>query len=196
MSARIPPGFAEIWTAFSVGGDPEPMYVSLGVDLAVGVGANLTTANAMQNVMVTNLDNLLSQDYGVSNGHVIFGNDGGDIRIDTTVTPQTGDQTQVALPQNVAMLVRKITATGGRRGRGRMFIPGVPINVINGSGSLTGTYPATAESVFNDIQTTLEGLADVETLVLFHDTAPFTPTPITDLIVQSKLATQRRRLRP
>jgi len=196
MSARIPPGFAEIWVKFALPGDAEPMFSSLAVDLAPGESATLTLANSLMDVMLTNLDNVLSSSYAVQPGYVLFGNDGGDIRIDSTSTEQQGDVGENALPNNCAVLVRKVTGEGGRRNRGRMFIPGISEEAVDATGAIAGTPLSNWNSAFDDIQTTLVGLATVDNLVLLHDSAPHTPTVITDLVVQPKIATQRRRLRP
>lgn len=196
MSARIPPGFAEVWVQFGRSDDPEPMYIALGVNLAAGVGASQAAADSILAAVPPGLDNMISTDYGIGPGHVIFGQDGGDIRIDGTATPVAGTQAGTALPQNCAVLFRKLTAVGGRRGRGRGFIPGIPEGNVTPNGSLTTAYRTTAIAAVQQVLTDLVATAEVTSLQLFHDTAPFQPTLITSLEVQPVIATQRRRLRP
>lgn len=196
MSARIPPGWAEVWIGFTLGTDPEQMYSAIGVNLAAGEGATLVNANLLLDTGNASLRPAVTDDYLIGAGHVIFGQDGGDIRIDGSTTPAAGTNTGTSLPQNCAMLVRKLTSTGGRRGRGRMFIPGINNDDVNTNGDLASAYRTLAQTALDDFMSDLVGLAIVDELVLFHDSEPFTPSVITSLEVQPTLATQRRRMRP
>jgi len=103
------------------------------------------------------------------------------------------------LPPNCAVLVRKLTAHGGRKGRGRAYLPG--ISDISGSLDSSGTF-STAEATV--IDTAMAGLdadlvADttfgpVQTVLLHSDST--TPYFISSWVTSNKIATQRRRLRP
>lgn len=196
MSARIPPGFAETWCRFDLPGDAEPMFISLGLDLASGETPSLATTNNFDSVWQTNLDNVLSSSYSVGPGFTLWGQDGGDIRIDATNTPEQGDQAGNPLPPNCAVLVQKRTALGGRRNRGRFYVPGIPEGNVDEVGTIAGATLSTWQTIVNDILSTFVALLTVDACVLLHNTAPFAPTPITDLEVAAKIATQRRRLRP
>lgn len=99
------------------------------------------------------------------------------------------------LPPNVTYLMRKNTASGGRRNRGRMYIPAVPEANSNGGGDLT---PTAATNFAADCTSFLEKMAaDDLTLTLFRQNAAdeFLMTAITSLVGEGRLATQRRRLR-
>ena len=196
MSARIPPGFAELWIRFNTPGDLENMYCAVGIDLAPGESGTQTLAETLDTTAEASLVPMLSNQYTVGGGHVIFGQDGGDIRFDSASTPTAGGQTGAGLPPNTAVLARKLTATGGRRGRGRMFIPGIPEGNVGSDGQLVAAYRTTAQTAVADMMADLVALPQVDGLVLLHDTAPFTPTPITGFSVELYVATQRRRLRP
>lgn len=99
--------------------------------------------------------------------------------------------------QNVAVLIRKNTAIGGRLGKGRMFISGV----INGDATDAGVLTTTARNNWDTAAAAFLALVDDDPqLVLFHDVDSSNPffgegTPVTSLTTQSTLATQRRRLR-
>jgi len=90
-------------------------------------------------------------------------------------------------------LVRKITASGGRKGRGRWFLPGmVEANVAEG-GDINVTYLGNLNAdleVFRDFIDTDGGLP----MVLLHNDLT-TPTVVTALQAQQIGATQRRRQR-
>lgn len=196
MSARIPPSFGELWFQFNVGGDPEPMYCALGVDLAAGVVPNQGEADTMLSTGIAALNDIVNDDYGLGPGHVIYGNDGGDIRIDSSITQVAGARTGTPVPQNTAFLVRKLTGSGGRRNRGRMYIPGVTNTDVTAIGGCTSGILTIAAATCTALQANLVALGTIDGLVLFHETAPFTPTPITSLEIQPRVATQRRRMRP
>jgi hypothetical protein len=196
MSARIPPGFAEAWWKFEISTDPEPMFTAVGIDLAVGVGA---TQVGTDNILAAGLDELrvfASSDYTVTGSHVIWGQDGADLRFDGSLPGQPGTGTSNPLPNNCASLVRKGTALGGRRGRGRMYIPGIAEANVSNNGTISTTPLATLQTAMNNFQLDIVNTAEVEALALLHSSAPFTPTAITDLKVQPRIATQRRRMRP
>lgn len=195
MSARIPPGWAEVWVQITISSDPEPMYTAFGVDLAAGVSATQAVADELLLTSWNTLDNIVSADFQGGLGHVVFGNDGGDIRIDGSGSQSNGLAPASSLPNNCAYLVRKLTASGGRRNRGRMFIPGVPEGNVIANGEITSAWRTTVQTALSNFYASIFGLANVDDLVLFHDSAPFTPTVITDLVLQNKIATQRRRMR-
>lgn len=195
MSARIPPGFAEYAMRFKLASDPEPMYCFWGIDLATGVGAAQSVVDAIDGVTTSVLVNVVTNEYDLGGGWVTFGNDGGDIRIDSGVTPVVGTDTPPAVANNTTLLVKKVTASGGRRGRGRAFVPGFRNSVVLANGNLTSTFVTAMQGEWDTWRTNMVALAEVDSLVLLHETAPFTPSPITDLVVDARAATQRRRMR-
>lgn len=196
MSARIPPGFAEIWTQYNQAADPEPMFTAIGVELASGVAPSSDLVQALTSIADGAIDNIVSSELTIGPGYMVFGQDGGDLRIDSPNPPVAGLNGPNALTINTAVLVRKLTASGGRRGRGRMYIPGLPEGNVATAGNITPSVVPTLQTAIDSLLTNLVAHASVERCVLFHDTAPFTPTTITSLEVQRKVATQRRRLRP
>lgn len=98
---------------------------------------------------------------------------------------------QPVSPQ-VALLVRKTTPLGGRRGRGRLYIPGMPAAALDDSGNFDA---ASANGVASDLQDMWSAMALVgQPPVLLHSGA-LTPTPLTAFVGQTRVATQRRRNR-
>lgn len=97
-----------------------------------------------------------------------------------------------AAPPNVSVLVTKVTASGGRKGRGRFFVPGFPEGLIDAGGVVNPTQLTTMQGDFDAF------LDNINTagfpVVLLHGDST-TPTTVTDLIVAPLVATQRRRLR-
>lgn len=98
-------------------------------------------------------------------------------------------------PPQTAVLIHKVTALGGRAGRGRMYQPGVPEAFVNGAGELTGTTAGIMTAAYSIFRAYLEGEA-VPMVVLHAEGSPIsTPTPVIGLSVDSRCATQRRRNR-
>lgn len=109
--------------------------------------------------------------------------------------PVVGTITDAAVPPNSAILVRKLVSAGGRRNRGRFFVP--PVYPVEGSIDSGGNIAAGSVAILQTRYTKLfTNLTDVELKPrLFHAEAPFTPSTITGFAVQTTVATQRRRLR-
>lgn len=192
MSARIPPGFAEAWFQYNVIGDLEPMYFAVGCE--VSAPPTIAQVNTMMGNCYAALDNIASSAYTLGPGHVIVGQDGGDIRLDCTITPIPGTSAGDAVPQNTCILVRKVTAGGGRRNRGRCFVPAVNEAAVDNAGRLAGSFRTAVDAAFAALITGL-ATAPFGDPVLFHESEPFTPTPLVEFSCQQLVATQRRRLR-
>lgn len=96
---------------------------------------------------------------------------------------------------NSALLVRKLTSQGGRKNRGRMFVPPYAENNadIDAAGFLVGTHLAAMQGVYDDFYVAL-GINGVPPWLLHSDPVD-EPTPIAAFSVSNQLATQRRRMR-
>lgn len=102
----------------------------------------------------------------------------------------TGDAGQVN--PNMAILIQKRTALGGRANRGRMFWP-----VTEGQTGQAGTLGTIQVDDTNDAFALWQSqvIAGEATPVILHVNPALTPTPITSFACQALTATQRRRLR-
>jgi hypothetical protein len=99
-----------------------------------------------------------------------------------------------SVPGNTALLVQKRTATGGRPGRGRYFIPwALEESDVSEVGVISGGTVTAHQDVQDDF------LADLSTrdvpMEVLH-TGVGTPSAVTALVVQPLVATQRQRIRP
>jgi hypothetical protein len=91
----------------------------------------------------------------------------------------------------VAYLIRKITDLGGRRNRGRWFLPGVVEGEVNSGGFLDSGIVVALETAADAFAATL-GAADCTVYLLHSDGGA--PTEVTSYQVAPQVATQRRRL--
>lgn len=106
-----------------------------------------------------------------------------------------GLEGSAAVPPNTSVLVSKQTAVGGRRGRGRMFLPGIREDRVDVTGLLDPTNVGNINNALDSF------MSDMTTagypLMLEHgdDPSPLAPTELVAMECQSTVATQRRRLR-
>lgn len=97
-----------------------------------------------------------------------------------------------SLGPNSAHLITKSTALGGRRGKGRMFLPGVGEANVDNGGNLS---PAIISALSGSLGDFFAGLiTDGLPPVLLHE-GVLAPTPVLNFNVESRIATQRKRLR-
>jgi hypothetical protein len=188
----VPAGYARFNYIITLNTDPDPMMVTLAADIAVvtfsdvegicndameasrPVFEDITTAYALERV-----DGYFGGSglVGVSTDPAIVGTDAGN-----------------SLTQNTAYLIHKNTGQGGRRNRGRMFIPGVHQDNANSDGTLApGVVPAWNIRL-DDWLTNLQAYAWCIEVVLLHGDGG-EPTIIQSLTMDQRVATQRRRLR-
>lgn len=124
-----------------------------------------------------------------------------------------GEDLSAQAPPNVAYLVNKITGLGGRRGRGRVFLPGVDETVVTQGGFVDAAKVTQIQNGLD--QFVLNMAAHNLGLVVLHSPAkiwtlvngrprqiddpnapaPPLPSAITSLQVSAQVATQRRRVR-
>jgi hypothetical protein len=101
-----------------------------------------------------------------------------------------------AYAPNTAILVRKVTAGGGRRERGRMYIPGPAETAIAGGGELLPATVLALQGALDNFHTALDtgGLPPVLLHALGATVVP-PPSTILSFEVQSRIGTQRLRNR-
>lgn len=107
----------------------------------------------------------------------------------------SGSGGSVGVTANTAYLVRKQTAFGGHAGKGRLYLPGVLASVVDNNGNLHSGTQTSISAAFNTLRTVLTGHF-IAPVVLHGALSPLTtPSPITSFLCDSRIATQRRRMR-
>lgn len=198
MTLVIPPNYSQAVFRWGLAGDAEDMVNTLGLDttdvtlwqeLVDALAANTRTKLPVGVILVG---------YSFLGVTLYRGQDGGPPEVYESVSvPHAGTNGGPALPPNCAFLLRKHTSVGGRRGRGRMFIPagvGVGEDSVPATGVMAEAQRAALETRYRDW---IDFLGPDP--VLFHDSespGSTTPTPITTFTLEARLATVRRRLRP
>lgn len=211
----VPEGFAHVAVRHGPdAGLPTACLWTFGVKLEAGAPATPAALGAEIATLIagTTIEGQMSSTQAIRGVYVKFGPDetGPSAEYLTTIE---GTLSGEAYAPNAAVLVKKSTALGGRRGRGRMFIPGLHESQVSIGGTLASGVQTAWASVMDAI---FSGLATNDTpMYLLHaptgkwgisttgqprwipgspSTAP-APTEVTSLTVDGKVATQRRRLR-
>lgn len=192
----VPEGYGQVRFRFAVSGVADVMGFGLGflVD-------SLTNATEMCQIADDAfIDAFLPSNAAMMAGWTYLGTEG---FITRSGEPELGAQPEAisgtggfdAPTINTAILVRKNTPLGGRKNRGRMFVP--PFNVgqqqVDQSGTLEPTLVTNLQTAWSGFRSVVQ-TATIEP-TLFHSHPDDAPTHITSFAVQGLAATQRRRMR-
>jgi hypothetical protein len=199
MGIRVPEQYAEIVYKLLLVGDAELMLTTLGVSLSAIDTFDAASVDAINDAFVANIMPLLSPDIAYQGLDVQVGPDSAGPQF-TQANIVLGSNVGSSLPPNTAGLIQKRTALGGRRNRGRNYIPGVPVSDVNQAGVWGTGIQAQWQTAANNWLAQTAAISSVDEVVIFHSTPPLAPgllpTPVTSMVVPGKVATQRRRLRP
>lgn len=196
----IPPGFGLAALHLLRTGDPEPYVVTFGfkVDTAPFL---LLHATNMYTALRTHLDDLASTQETFSRLVVTVGTDGPPDIFDVPGVLAGVDAATNRCPPQVAVLVKKNTSLGGRRGRGRLFWPSIDEAAVGANGVIPQATVTAYQTKFNDLFAAFElatNTFNADGLFVLHSeglSAAPPPTRMTGFAVQSLVATQRRRVR-
>lgn len=197
MAKIVPVGYVDFVLQITRAGDPDPYVVTFGGNID---SPPFTTADAqtVADAAATNLAGAM-QDVDTLTGLTAYvANDGPPLIFEIPMDTE-GTNGGEALPQNVAAIITKSTGLGGRWNKGRMFWPSLIEGAVGPTGVLTPAYVTDLHARFNAFRgDTLAGGAGgpLSDWVIFHDESlAIEPTPIAELLVETTVGTQRRRLR-
>lgn len=202
----IPEGFGQATIQFSLTGDPEPMGFGLGFE-ALPDHSIVSGQIALDALADDWADTFCSSGASFYQGWTHLGaiatfhsSDGGVVHLES---PEVivGTAVGETPPQNCTYLVKKLTHLGGKKGRGRNYIP--PFNLLESNVNKAGVLDGTVVSDQNTGWASFLALANASAayhLFLLHRDNPVvgpvpSPTAITQFVVETMIATQRRRLR-
>lgn len=187
----IPAGYAQVNWFFGGAALPNGAQVTLGLDVNP-LDTPFDVALVAHNAVATNVMPICSANVSLLETMCKFGPDATGPSAVAGVTTVGGAASTTVAP-NVAVLVKKVTALGGRKNRGRFYWPGAIDSQIGESGLLDSTAIANWDGAMDALMTDL--IAGNTTPMVLHGDAT-APTAITELILDGTVATQRRRLRP
>lgn len=191
----IPTGYAQCNIRFGGTGAPNGAEVALGLYVQEHGGSPGDVAADVRDVLVeSGIMGSVPSTWNTRNILVKFGPSATGPSAELAVVIVGGSAGLAAPPQN-SLLVRKTTLLGGRSGRGRIYWPGVQEAQVDQAGALAAPYREGLQTGFTAFHAGLNALS-LPPVVLHGAGAPLTvPTPVANFIVDSRLATQRRRLR-
>lgn len=206
MALIIPPGFGLGTWQFRWSGSARPWVVTCGLDLT-GAAGDFAGVALEQSASITQAGGFLAYlDSQCVYEHYTLrvGADPGPGPTFVVPRGEVGERVGSSPPVAITALVRKNTAQGGRRGRGRMYFTGVfdeddidELGTFN-SGTMTSLQDA-ATSMFISLRDGLGGSPTPTPAVILHDSeglgAEPAPTECTSFVVQALAGTQRRRMR-
>lgn len=198
MTIVIPEGFANCTMITTVAGRTRPLTTSIGVLPQPGFPKDATEIADSVYAVCTGSgkpwDNGRMIDDFTFQGVSVTQTVGGLPVIGQHIEPSVGTAVSASMPVNCSVLVKKNTALGGRKNRGRCYVG--PFNLGEGTVDQIGIIdPSQVTTLGLEWDDFLIGIHDQDLLaILFHSDAT-TPTEITSFSVESQIATQRRRLR-
>lgn len=191
----IPEDYAQVNLIYSGSACPTGAEVTFGLTINAFSGTPVECAQAVADaVNASDFQSLTATGNDIDECRVKFGPDEtgpfGSVTGVASCNGGTGSDSPA-----VALLVTKVTAHGGRRGRGRMYIPGLPASYSGFGGDLTPTVVTDANVILQNFLDELEG-SDLGMVVLHGPAHPMeSPYLVTSLICAPQVATQRRRNR-
>lgn len=202
MALLIPVGYAQVILPMRHALLARPAAITYGINVTAAAGDYVTAADDQVLAFINNWTSELDSQCTVGPATLRVGQDGGDpLAVEGSVT-DVGEEAAAMSPPNCNLLVKKQSALGGRRGRGRCFIPWV---LQDGAVSDVGQIDSTSLAVR---QANADGwLADLSAgstgtyaspMYILHDSrgAGTEPAPslVTALTCPSLIAVQNRRI--
>jgi hypothetical protein len=202
MALIIPPGYAHVLVPFQHAQLARAAVITWGIDVDAAGGDYVQVANDMVEAAMAPWFQHIDNQVTVGPATLRVGQDGGDPLSVEGSYSEAGDESAAMSPPNTALLVKKQTGTGGRRGRGRLYMPWtVQEGATNDVGIIDPTSLAarqtSADVMLAELATPVVGQYSTP-MVLLHDssgagTEP-APSVVTALVCDALIANQRRRL--
>lgn len=194
MGVIIPPGYGEAQYLF---GSPDPdgsqPMATMGVILS-DPGSDAMAEDLYDAFISSGCLSTMSSHWQLIGVRLRTGDDPGPgptyEHTETTNGGESGDP----VPAQCATLIAKRTALGGRKNRGRFYLPGLLASHVDTDGSIKSGTLSTLQTAFNNLLITYNTITGVGGAVVLHSGAG-APAEVTDLRVEGSLASQRRRAR-
>lgn len=191
-----PSGYADVSIRLNLATMARPAFLTYGINPVDTDAALVAQSQAQAWLAAGSMNTRLDQNVTAAEFIVRLGTDGGGDIVGSHVNTTAGAYNGTCPPPNVATLVHKRTARGGRRGRGRLFLPWMIGEAnVDEAGIISPSDVTTLQAACT---TWLNALSAATTpMVLLHregKTVIPAPDPVVQLSVGALVATQRRRL--
>lgn len=195
MSLIVPPGFLHAaWELNAIPGTP-PFVTTLGVAEREGE-APADAANALFDIYASTILPFTWSTHTLVRCSVTVGSTGPTGSVDSTRAPVNGQRTTGQQPPvAMAAILQKTTATYGRSGRGRMYLPGVLTEAgVNQAGNIEGGDLTDLQGAVQDFFDALIDIEEPRPPFLFSSIPPGEPKLITGMSLGTRVGWVRGRL--
>lgn len=183
MTLIVPPGFGLAAFTFTGAVGTQPYVTTMGVEMSLGEATAVECANeAFQSYASTLLPETTSL-LTLDRVQLYVGDDGPSGSVDSTLPAAPGTRGGTYPPTSLSAIARKGTNSLGRRGRGRMFLPGVlSESEVDQDGTVVVARRTTLNTALANFLAALESdTGGINAAVLLHSSAPADPDPIVNL---------------
>jgi hypothetical protein len=193
----IPEDYAQVNYRFSTPNLNQVAEITHGIQFDVTTPDLDQTADDLMDAWDTAWGSTLSNQWALVGVDVRANLGGSDLEVGTSsLTAQTGGDVAQPPPPNVAVLIQKRSSFAGRANRGRFYFP--PIigeGQVNGAGTIDPTVLGARNVIAANWLAAVVAVTGVQAMVILHTEAGPLPRVVQSLVVDSRVATQRRRLR-
>lgn len=195
MARIIPPGYAECSMEFWLAGYLRPAVITQGFEINGSVGSGYNVADQFDLAFTNSFSALFDSNVTMRNAKAVIGQDGSDPIVQVSSAQTAGTSSRESTAPALALMVTKNTNLGGRKNRGRNYMPwALADSDVAENGAINPTRLTswgTALDAYLDY--ILDAATDLlEAPVLLH-TDPTPPTEITSFTPNPAIRTQRRR---
>lgn len=197
MSLNIPEGYGLAAWVFTSTSGTQPFVTTCGVSLNAFEEDYVAAANHCFNAYKDSLLAITDNDLTLSHVTLSVGADGPSGSVDSDVAPAPGGSSGTFAPVAMAPVIRKVTNTLGRSGRGRMFIPGVIQEAgADTDGRLTTLFRTQLQTAVSNLYLELDdSSAGAQPYLLHSDGITMPPSFINSFLVTSQVGWIRGRIR-
>jgi hypothetical protein len=187
----IPSGYGQVNLQFTGDNLPTGAEVTFGILNSLSLSANDVGESVIIAIGSSEIMQEFVDDETIANVHVKLGPNASGPFADVGSEISGAVSTSGTSP-NVAVLIKKSTTLGGRKGAGRMFWPGCPEGAIGSDGTIDSAARIAIDGAFAQFRTDLD-VNDVPMVLLHNDST--SPNLVSSLTCDPIGATQRRRMR-
>lgn len=199
MTLVIPPGFASAAFVMTATEGTPPFVSTCGLDISSAGGDFVAAANSAFDAWALAVMPVIDTDVTLDRVTLSIGQDGPGGSVDSTEVAVQGGRSGDTAAFAMAAIIRKVTNTIGRRGRGRIFLPAC---LSDAEVDQAGTVLAARATILRNAMLAFDqrlrgdlGTGLVMPPVLLHSQEPADPTPIVDWAVSDLVGWVRGRIR-
>lgn len=195
MTVQIPPGYAMASIEYWLQGYTRPAVTTWGLDVSANMYDPDTMARGFHDIYAGAMQPRTDSNVTLRNARIVIGQDGPDPVIGISNQFTAGTSSRESTPPALALMVNTPTGLGGRRNRGRKYIPwAVGEGSVDERGVVENSAVNTSQLALDQFKDDLED--NDWYLVVLHGagSSPIPPpTPISRLLVNPIIRTQKQR---